>query len=180
MINLLPPSEKEKLFLEKKKRMVIILWFLALFFVVCLIFILFSVKIYLQDQLKIQKTLLSQSQKEAGMIEIKDFKERVNLINEKLAALNSFYRKKLYFSEVLENVSFTLPQGLYLTNLFFEKSKQSEVAVFLSGFSPTRELLFDFKQKLEEEPDFKEVSFPPANWVKSKNINFIVSFKICK
>lgn len=178
MINLLPPTEKEKLFLEKKKRMVIILWLLVLFFAVCLILILFSLKIYLQAQVKEQKTFLSQTQKEASISEVKDFKEKVRLINLKLINLESFYESKVYFSEILEEISETLPENTYLTNLSLEKGKEDKIMVSLSGFSLNRELLFELKKNLEEKQNFKEVYFPPSNWVKPTNINFVISFEI--
>lgn len=178
MINLLPPIEKEKLFLQKKKRMVIILWFLVLFFIVCLILILFSIKIYLQTQVKIQKTLLSQAQTEASRTEINKFREKVRLINLKLNQLDSFYQNKIYFSDILERVSQTLPPGAYLVNFSLEKGAENKIKVIVSGFSPTREILFEFKKNLEKEPGVKGVSFPAANWVKSTDIDFFVTFEI--
>lgn len=178
MINLLPPEEKEKLFLEKKKRMVSILWFLVLFFIVCLILILLSIRIYLRAQVKAQEAFLSEIKQESGRTEIKEFQERVNLINSELTKLNSFYQKKIYFSEIIEKISKTLPQETYLTNLSVIFSPAKKIKVSLSGFSPTREILFEFLKNLEKEQDFKEVSFPPANWVKAKDIDFFITFEI--
>jgi len=178
MINLLPPVEKEKISLEKKKRMVVILWLLILFFIVCLILVLFSVKVYFQCQVKIQKTILSQVQKEAAASEVKDFKEKIRLVNSKLISLKSFYQNKIYFSEILGEVSRTLPKNIYLTNLSLRKTEEGKIVVSLSGFSPTRELLFEFKKNLEEKAFFKEVYFPQAKWVKPKDINFVVTFEI--
>lgn len=178
MINLLPPIEKEKLFLEKKKRMVIILWFLVLFFVICLILILFSIKIYLQSQVKTQKTLLSQAQTESNRTEINEFREKVHLINSKLNQLDSFYQNKIYFSDILERISQTLSSDAYLNNLSLEKGTENKIKVIVSGFSPTREILFEFKKNLEKEPGITGVSFPSANWVKATNIDFFVTFEI--
>ncbi|PIR71900.1 MAG: hypothetical protein COU42_03115 [Candidatus Nealsonbacteria bacterium CG10_big_fil_rev_8_21_14_0_10_36_24] len=180
MINLLPPEEKEKLFLEKKKRMVSILWFLVLFFIVCLILILLSMRIYLREQVKAQEALLSGIKQEGGRTEIEEYQERVHFINSEITKLNSFYQKKIYFSEIIEKISRTLPQENYLTNLSIIFSPEKEIKVSLSGFSPTRELLFEFLKNLEQEQDFKEVSFPPANWVKAKDIDFFVTFGISR
>lgn len=181
MINLLPSEEKEKLYLEIIKREVIILWLLVLFFLFCLLLILFSVKIYSQSQIQSQKVLLLAVKKELEQSEIAELEAKVNSANLIFTKLNSFYQKKIHFSEILEKISEILPQGVSLTNLSSQLSSTGEenvIKVSLSGFSLTRENLFEFKQNLEKEPGFKEISFPPANWVKPLNIDFSASFTI--
>ena len=180
MINLLPPVEKEELLLEKKKRITIILWLLVLFFLLCLILILFSVKIYLQIQAESQKTLLDEAREEFGQSEIQDFREEINSVNLTLTKLNSFYQQKTYFSKILERISGILPQGIYLTNFsaVFGAEKGEYIEVSLSGLSPTADSLFEFKGNLEKESDFEDIYFPPSNWVKLIDINFLATFKI--
>jgi len=51
-------------------------------------------------------------------------------------------------------------------------------SVSLSGFAPTTETLFEFKENLEKEASFKEVCFPPTNWVNLTDIDFSVTFII--
>lgn len=177
MINLLPPEEKEKLLLEQKKRIVIILWFLVLFFLVCLPLILFAAEIYLKDQLDTQKTLLTEVQKEYNRPEIQNLQEKIKTTNSILTKLNSFYQKKIYFTEILERISKTLPEGTYLTN-FSTIFSPDTLKVSLSGFVPTIEILFEFKKNLEKEEDFKEIFFPLANWVKPTNIDFFITLEI--
>lgn len=177
MINLLSPEEKEKLLLEQKKRIAIILWFLILFFLVCLTLILFAAEIYLKTQLDTQKNLLAEVQKEYNRPEIQNLQEEIRAANSSLTKLNSFYQKKIYFAEILERISKTLPQGTYLTNFSTVFSPET-LKVSLSGFAPFRETLFEFKKNLEKEEDFKKVFFPPANWVKPANIEFFVTLEI--
>lgn len=181
MINLLPLEEKEKLRLEEKGRIITILWLLVLFFLSCLVLILFSVKIFSQSQIQSQKVLLLAAKKELEQSEIAELEAKVNSANLIFTKLNSFYQKKIHFSEILEKISEILPQGVPLTNLSSQLSSLEEenvIKVSLSGFAPTRESLFEFKQNLEKEPRFKEISFPPANWVKPLNVDFSVSFTI--
>ena len=173
MINLLPATEKENLLLEKNKRIVIILWLLLLFFLTCLILILFSIKIYIQAQVKSQQYLLTEVKKEKNQSEIENFKEEINSINSNLTKLNSFYQNEIYLSDILEKISKTLPKELYLTNL-----SVIFPSVSLSGFAPTTEALFEFKENLEKEPSFKEVSFPTADWVDLVDIDFSATFII--
>lgn len=181
MINLLPPQEKEKIALEMIKRKVIILWLLVLFFLFCLILILLSNKIYSQSQIDGQKGLLLEVKKELEQSEIKELETKVNTANLTFTKLNSFYQKKIYFSEILEKISKILPPEVSLNNLSSQLSligEEKGIKVSLSGFAKTRENLFEFKQNLEKEPGFKEISFPPQNWVKPFNIDFSVSFTI--
>ena len=90
MINLLPLIEKEKLLLEKNRRIVIILWLLLLFFLTCSILILFSIRTYIQAQVKSQQYLLTEAKKEQNQSEIENLKEEINSINSSLTKLTNF------------------------------------------------------------------------------------------
>jgi len=182
MINLLPPEEKKKLLLEKKKKIVIISWILILFSVFCLILILSSIKIYLQIETKSEKALLAAANEGFNQPEAQNFRERIELANSNLKKLSSFYKNKIYFSDILKNISQIIPQQIFLTNVSInpsiEKEKESLIKVSLFGFSPTRDVLFNFRKKLENNDYFQEVYFPPSDWVKSTDINFSITFKI--
>lgn len=173
MINLLPPAEKVKLSSEKNKRIIIILWLLFLFFLICSILILFSIKTYIQAQVRSQQYLLTESKKEKNQSEIEDLQKEIMLVNSSLTELNSFYQDEIYLSDILEKISQVLPEELYLTNLSIIFP-----SVSLSGFAPTTEALFEFKENLETEPIFREIYFPPANWVDLVDIDFSVTFVI--
>lgn len=173
MINLLPLIEKEKLLLEKNRRIIIILWLLLLFFLTCSVLILFSIRTYIQAQVKSQEYLLIETKKEQNQSEIENLKEEINSINSSLTKLNSFYQNEIYLSDILEKISKTLPKELYLTNLSLIFP-----SVSLSGFAPSTETLFEFKENLGKESSFKEVSFPPTNWVDLTDIDFSVTFII--
>jgi len=181
MINLLPPEEKEKFLLEKKKRIIIILWVLVLFFLVCLILILFSIKIYFQSQVESQRTLLTEAEREFEQSDVQGLRGKISSVNLTLTKLNSFYQQKIYFFQILEKISQTLPSEAYLTNLsivFSSDEEKDSMRVSLSGFVAIRETLFEFKENLGKENNFKEISFPPANWVEPTDINFFTSFNI--
>jgi len=173
MINLLPQIEKQKLLLERNKKIAIILWVLVLFFLICSILILLSIKTYIQSQVKSQQYLLVETKEERNQSEIENLQEEINSINSSLTKLNSFYQDRIYLSDILEKISKTLPKELYLTNLSVVLP-----SVSLFGFAPTTETLFEFKENLEKEPMFKEISFPPANWVDLTDIDFSITFKI--
>ncbi|MBM3250644.1 MAG: hypothetical protein FJZ07_00150 [Candidatus Nealsonbacteria bacterium] len=180
MINLLPPEQKEELLLEQKKRIIVILGILVLFFLFCLFLFSFLVKIYLQIQVISQKGFLKEAEKGSFQLEIQDLRRKIDLINQDITRLEQFYKNRIYFSEILDKISQTIPRGVYLTNFsaavsFFEG--ESLIKISLSGFAPTREILLEFNKKLEEQINFKNISFPAANWVKPRDINFFVNFE---
>lgn len=178
MINLLPPQEKDVILTEAKKKIAIIIGFLILFFFACLILISISIRIYLQGYIESEKSFLAESEKEFSQSESQNLQERIKLANTLIKELNSFYGQKIYFSEIAEIVSKTLPDNFYLTDFSLILSGEKEINVSLSGFAPLREDLFKFKENLETEEGFKNISFPPVNWVKARNIDFYVTFKI--
>ena len=105
--------------------------------------------------------------------------------NQTFSKLKSFYQNQTYLTEILEKISETLPEQVYLTNLSFifqlegEKNQEKQVIkVNLFGFSKTRDILLEFKKNLEVRETFKEIYFPPSNWIKATDINFNITFKI--
>jgi len=190
MINLLPTKEKEVFLTEQKKKVMLTLWFLVLFFLICLALILFLVKIYLKDKIEAQKTFLIRSEEEFFNSEAQEIQDKINLGNSVFIKLESFYEEKVYFSKLLEEISKKMPNLFYLTNISFvfseeEKGKEEEgkwiekkVTISISGFAPLREDLLMFKKNLENEENFRDIYFPPSNWVEPSDINFSVIFNI--
>jgi len=175
MINLLPSTQKEELIEEEKYKLVLILGILFSIFLICLILILFSIKIPISGQLEVQKILLSQQEENFKKSQIQNLEEKVISFNQVLSKLSSFYYSQISLAEISEKISQDLPSGAYLTNFNFN-SETSQIS--LSGFSPSREILLEFKKNLEKEENFQEIYFPPSNWVKPDNIDFMVNFKI--
>jgi len=192
MINLLPPKEKGKLLAEKRKKMIVILWFLIFFFIVCLISVLFAIKIRFNSQLQLQQAFSSADRDETKQEKVRIYREKIKSINLKLQKAESFYKNKIYFSDLLEKISLTLLEDIYLNDLSItfvpgriikdkegkEIIEKDRMKVSLQGFAPSRESLFEFKNKLEEKNNFINVSFPASNWVKAIDIDFSVSFEI--
>jgi Tfp pilus assembly protein PilN len=181
MINLLPPLEKKKTLLESKRRLIIILWILLLFSIFCFILVLLSIKFYIQGQIDSQRIVFSTAEAEFEQSGAQSLHKEINSVNLKLDKLNDFYQNKVYITEILEKISITLPQGLHLNDLSssaFKINGEYGFKISLSGFASNREVLFDFKENLEKDKSFKEVYFPPINWVKPDDIDFAVTFKV--
>ena len=171
MINLLPSTEKKDLQTEEKYRLVLILCCLVLIFLISLSLILLSLKIHISGQSDSQKILVRATEKQFQSSQMQKLETEINLINKNLTRLDSFYQDQVSFIGVLEKISKVIPKGMYLTNLALNKKEVS-----LGGFSPSREILFEFKKRLEAESTFEEVYFPPASWVTPKD--FTVTFKL--
>lgn len=172
MINLLPPQYKAELKEEENWKLTVILSILFLIFLICLALILFSIKISISGRLEVQKILLLQEEKNFEESQIQNLEENITISNQTLLELYSFYQSQNNLTKTLEKISETIPSGAYLTTLNLNLDKIS-----LSGYSPTREILLEFKKNLEEEELFEEIYFPPSNWVKPSDIDFSVNFK---
>jgi len=179
MINLLPPQEKEELKQEESFKLVLILGILILIFILCLSLILFSIGISIGGQLAAQKVFLSQ--KETEISQFQELEKKIKNLNLTFSKLDSFYQENPSFVKILEITSKTLPSGTYLTSFNFNplaKDKKYLGEVILNGYSPSREILLEFKKNLEQEELFQEVYLPPTNWVEPTDINFTVNFKL--
>lgn len=178
-INLLPQKERTLLIQEEHWKLTLLLEIIFLIFLISLSLILFSIRTYVSGQAEAQKILLSQRELETP--QLKDLEDKIKRSNLIFSNLNSFYQKTTNPSEILEQVSEILPSGIYINSFDFVpigREYLAEVAFF--GFSPNRATLLEFKKNLESQETFKEVSFPPSNWITPENINFSVNFKIVK
>ena len=182
MINLLPPEEKNNLREEKKLKLILVLGISLLAFLISFSLILFAIQIFISNQMEVQKSFLEQKEKESQSSQIKELKKIMNDSNDKISKLNLFYQQQPSFTFLLEKISETLPPEVYLTNILLTIQKEKDGKEFLncnlSGFSPTSDALLQFRENLKNEPNFKEVSFPPSNWLATTDINFSVNFKI--
>ena len=173
MINLLPIKEKNEFLEIEKQKIIIILGSLVLLFLISLMLVLFSVRLYVKSQINVQRTLVSSAEKQSQDSAIEDIQQKIQLVNQTFTQIDSFYKDNFYVTEILKKITDLLPLGVYLRSFSFSSSK-----IFLTGFAPDRETVFQIKQNLESQPEFTEVSFPPLNWVKAKDIDFTASFEI--
>lgn len=173
MINLLPPQYKKEFFKEENRRIALILGLLVLSFFLSLALILFSIKIHISGKAEAQKILVDLEQTELS--QVKHLEEKLNSVNQDFSKLDSFYQAQFRLTEFLERIPKIIPEGIYLTSFSYQRNP---LQVNLTGFSPTVEALFDFKNNLEGQEDFKEVRFPSAVWVKLVDINWSCSFKM--
>ena len=173
--NLLPPQTKDELYEEEIKKMIIIFGILILIFLFSFTLILFAINDHISKQIDLKRTVINLEEKNSEAPEIQNLREKIISINRTLSQLDSFYQAQVRLTEIFNKISDILPSQMYLTNFSYQKESAQ---VSLSGFSPNREILFEFKKTLENE--FPEANFPPQNWIKATDIDFQVNFKITK
>jgi len=175
LTNLLPPQNKDELFEEGIKNLIIILGILLFISLFSLTLILFGIQNYISDQVDSEKTTIDLEEKKVEDSEIQNLRAKIISANKTLSQLSSFYQEQTNLIEVFNKISEILPSKMYLTNFYYQK-KSNQVS--LSGFSPTKKILYEFNKNLEKE--FFEVDFPLQNWVKPTDIDFQATFKIKK
>ncbi len=177
MINLLPPQYKKYLAEEERYRIILILMVVVFLFLISLFLILFSIKIYISGEAQNQRIFLETAKKQFAVSETQAIEKEIQLINQNLSQLNSFYERQPDYARLLERVADILPEKSYLIALTLKYlSADGGTEVFLKGFSPSREALTKFKGALEKQTDFYELDFPPSNWINPDN--FSVNFKV--
>jgi len=179
MINLLPPEEKKMLFLKEKERLATVWSLIILVSLICLALILLSIKFYLLSDTDYQKTILEDIRKSQQLISSTDLNLVIKKYNSTLEKVDSFYKKEVYFSQILEDI-LAIPRssGLYLTGFSLSRDQSSTIKINLSGYGDTREDLLIFKENIENNSKIKNPYFPATCWVEPKNVNFYLTFEI--
>jgi Tfp pilus assembly protein PilN len=177
MINLLPPEEKTKIIARKKLTLVLIFEAAISLFLISLLLISFSIRIYLAGEIETQKITVLGEEKGVSSSTISEFQQKIKDLNEDLEKTAVFYETRISVPGTLARVSELLPPGSYLTNISFLQGV-SGVEMTISGFAQDREGLLTFKKGLESEKSLTKVNFPQSNWVSPTNIDFSFTAEI--
>lgn len=172
MINLLPSEEKKVILSEKTKRLILALALMFVFALICLIIILTFLRIYILIQIDSQEANLALAEKQAEDSELQIIRGKIQNANKVLKRTGSFYEQEFSLEEVLEKLIKTIPEGIYLADLSYSKETRQ---IVLAGFSPSQDLLVQFKDNLEEfkeKENLEKIYFPPSTWNEPVNINF--------
>ncbi|MCD6500867.1 hypothetical protein J7K42_02520 [bacterium] len=193
VINLLPPTEKKELEIEKIGKKLSLIFIFLFIFLLVLIFILFSLKIYILFQIKYSQDVLENKTRALSSSQFQNFKKIIEKTNQNLSKIKNFYDEQIFLTPLLEKLAVLTPQTIYFTNFSFQKiwheiekketgKKEIEIlaAINLSGHAATRDDLFFFKKALEKEGKFKDVYFSPTSWVTPTDIDFSLSFTFKK
>jgi hypothetical protein len=190
-INLLPEIKKKELEMEIVWRKILLCLIFVLLFFGFLIFILFSLKIYIVSQQESLRKTLIEKEKELKSSQFQSFKEIITKTNQDLSKIQKFWQEQILITPLLEKLSGLAPKSIYFTNFTFqrkiqeikkkEKGKETKeifAEIHISGFAQNREDLFFFKKNLESQESFQEIYFSPSSWVNPRDIEFSLSFKV--
>jgi len=179
MINLLPQEEKQRLLLEKEKKLAIVWGIIVLVSLVCLFLLLLSIKFYIQGETDSQRNILLQVERENKISDFATVNASIQKYNETLAQLGSFYKKEIYFGQVLNIItSVPSPDGLFITDFSLKRNDGGTVKVNVSGVSDTREKLLVFKENILNDKRIIKPYFSPESWISPENADFNLTFEI--
>ena len=175
MINLLPPSYKEFLYLSELRRRVLMVCSLLLTFFLTFLLVLLIGFFIVKGEKEASFLLLesykstSQSQKFSAL---KDEILTYNLIINKAQALLT---PQISTVEIIDHLTKDLPSDITLSRLNYNQENKT---LFLSGVSLNSDALLQFKRNIEADDFFAEVKIPPSVWIKSKDIEFTAEIVI--
>jgi len=172
MINLLPKQWQDKLREEKIFKEVVTLGIIAVAASLVLVLSLWLVLIFYSNDLKYAQIALAGKGQQMAIFNIESAEKEIIFDNSLVSKLDEFYKKQVKITDIFLKAAGSLPEGVTLSSFGY-----SSGSVSLEGFSPDRDSLVVFKANLEKQSGFKKVTFPPENWLTSKNINFTASFK---
>ncbi|OGD68001.1 hypothetical protein A2996_01165 [Candidatus Campbellbacteria bacterium RIFCSPLOWO2_01_FULL_34_15] len=176
MPNLLPEKNKKEIRNEFILRLLVV-FFVFVFFAIT-IFIISLVPSYNLSVVKKTITLEQvNSLKESAGIE-EDILSASILKNEnaKVAVLSAVDQNSA--SKIIEKILEKRPQGVKITDIFYEKNDAGEIDIVVKGNSSSRNILIGFVEQLELENRFEKVDFPVSNLVKDESMDFSINIYI--
>ena len=181
MINLLPPLYKAEFRQEQNFHLVVILGSLAVLFLISFSLLLAAIRIYLAGQIEVREVLVASQKQEMTRQEAS--RAEIQKINSAVRNVSSFYKNEVPASEIFQQLSELLPQGVYVTSLSYNPALEGAVEnvnakIFLTGFAPTRDAVLKLQENLRSEEIFLNLYSPPTNWVTPVDVTFAFQFEI--
>ena len=176
MPNLLPEKNKKEI------RNEFVLRFLIIFF----IFTFFSITIYVVSL--VPSYNLSVTKKTITVDQVNSFKKSTVieeegspidvLKNEKAKVSALGLLEQNIASEIIEKILAKKPQGVKITDIFYEKNDTGGIDIVVKGNSSSRNILIGFVEQLELEKSFEKIDFPVSNLVKDESMDFSINIYI--
>lgn len=172
-LDLLPKQKKNELRRKKIFRRILSDEFLFLLPVVLFILILFNILYLLSFEQKTSSTINSQTQSQDKYQLLTTYENKFKEVNENASLLLKIQDGHLYWSNVLERVSETLPAGIAITDF-----STKDYRIFLIGKAKNRDTLLNFKSNLEANACFSDVVVPLSDLVVKDNVDFQMDFSV--
>jgi hypothetical protein len=175
MINLLPQQWQKNLENEKNFKTVTILGIVIFSSLAAFVLMLALVRIFYSVEFDAGQIALAEKDQEVKIFNVEPTEKIINLNDGLISKIGDFYKNKIKITDVFAQISQTLPAGVSLTDFEYSPTK-----IDLSGIASERDLLVDFRDGLEKNQNFKNIIFPPEDWLTAKDINFNISLEYAK
>jgi len=164
-INLLPPELKLKRIEAKRNATLanICLLVVLVFLVIAIIFRSGSstLSAYLENAKKTVNDSSSITEED------KNIQEQALFVNDRWKANEEIYKKRVFWSEVLKDLTSLVPTNIQFENLNMKEDKTPNF--ILQGNAPSEKEIINLKDKLEESLFFKNVNFKSSSIVEDKD-----------
>jgi len=97
---------------------------------------------------------------------------QISTVNKQAEVTLQILNQKRTFSQILNQIINTLPSNITITYIKMDATNQF---VTIRGFANTQEEVLDFKDQLEQTPEFYNVNLPFSVLEKSQDLNFSLS-----
>jgi len=172
-INLLPPYRKEEIVKSKKIKTVAKLEVFIFLMIITFFSFLLSFSYILRLNLSSVPNNLGSKDNQERYERVKEYDRQFMEINNQLSDANKIKSDQLYWSKLLMKLSEKVPDGIEITNLLTKN-----YGVSLVGRADNRDRLVGFKEELEEDACFTDISLPLSNLVSKENIDFQIDLKM--
>lgn len=179
MINLLPSFAKKELRAQERMRLLIILLYSVFGAVLCFTLALASLQIFMENRLQESRFPLDSAKEELARKSVS--LQSIEQFNWQVNSLSAFFQKRASQTAVLERLASLKPEGIVFSVFSYtaptvvavgDQQRQDPAKISVSGFAPTRDVLLEFREHLQNDSSFQNVQFPPSNWVSPFDITF--------
>ncbi|MFA6304675.1 MAG: hypothetical protein WCV73_04805 [Patescibacteria group bacterium] len=100
---------------------------------------------------------------------------KIKLLNQRIASLSQVNERYYSWSQTLNELGALAEPDIYLTEF---TANNLEGNFIIKGYSPTRESLLNFKDKLTASSFFKKVNSPLTNYLQESDVTFEITGSI--
>ncbi|MBU1148885.1 PilN domain-containing protein [Patescibacteria group bacterium] len=173
-LNLLPPSKKTLLKRQKtlaKVQSLIIYTIIILFF--ALVFLRGNLYI-IKEEIDSLETRIESANQISQSTQGLSLDQEISTFNSLIKNTYNYQNDFLKWSLVLDELADSVPQGISFS--YLNLSKES-LSVEIRGKANTRDNLVNFKNLLENNPNYSDINIPITSFLTKTDLDFKITFK---
>jgi len=101
------------------------------------------------------------------------FQDSFKKTNELVSSSLSYQKKHLHWLAMLDEISSTIPENVFLSNITTQ-----DLHLIMVGKAKSRESLLKFQSQLQQSACFKDVNVPLSDMVQKSDIDFQIDFNV--